>query len=548
MTGAEVLADCLVSEGIDTVFGIPGSKFLTVLDALWFRRDEIRFVTTRHEQGAAFMAMGYALARRGPGVCYATLGPGTTNLVTGIADAHKNAVPVIALGGMMSSKHLGRDGWQEIDQAAVLRPVTKESAVVPAAQSIPLYLRRAFRTAAANLPGPVYLAIPMEQLSAEIEHRRLPPRAYRPAAAPHGTLAEASLDEILDALGAARTPVLLVGRELKWHGLGAETLRLAERLNVPIVTTAEAYGAVAAEHPLVLGPIGKAGWPVANECLRNADLVLALGVKFDFHGTGFDYGYLPEKARLVHVSCYPEFIGSTFPVDLGLVAPLEPFLRDLLAQAQRGSLPERETAGWTEKARAWRAARDHEVETLRSSRPVKPQWVASALSAFAGPDAFFAVDGGNFKRFFGKYTDLRGAALFKDDGFGCVGCSLPTAIGYKAGEPGARVFCVTGDMGFLVNAGELETAVRENFPLTVVIFNDEGLGNIREYQLRNHGGRHIGVDYAPVDYAALARAFGAHGETVSEPGALEPALQRASECGLPAVVDVRVDKGELAPK
>jgi len=163
MTGAEALVDGLISEGVDVVFGIPGSKFLDALDAMWFKRDEIRFITTRHEQGAALMAMGYAMARQSVGVCYATLGPGTTNLVTGIADAYKNALPVVALGGMMSSRHLGRDSWQEIDQVSILRPVTKESRVVPLAQSIPLFLRRAFRTAASGLPGPVYVAIPMEQ-------------------------------------------------------------------------------------------------------------------------------------------------------------------------------------------------------------------------------------------------------------------------------------------------------------------------------------------------------------------------------------------------
>lgn len=547
MKAAEALVDCLLRESVDTVFGIPGSKFLEALDALGARPDEIRFITTRHEQGAAFMAMGYALARRSVGVCYATLGPGTTNLVTGIADAYKNAVPVVALGGMMASKYLGRDSWQEIDQASVLRPVTKESAVVPEAASLPLFLRRAFRMATSGLPGPVYLAVPVDQLSKELPYEPWDPASYR-GLPPELSVGEGALDEVLALVNAAEAPVLLAGREVKWDGLGPALLRLAEALNVPVLTTAEGYGGVPTEHPLYLGPTGKPGWPVANECLAAADLVVALGVKFDFHGTGFDHAFLPARAKLVHASRFPGFIGATFPATRGVVAPLEALLRGLRERSARLALPDRETASWSAKASAWRRSREEQVEALREARPTKPQWLASALSRFAGPETFFAVDGGNFKRFFGKYTDLRGSELFKDDGYGCVGCAFPTALGYKAGKPGARVFCVTGDMGYLMNGGELETAVRENLPVVAVIFNDQGLGNIREYQNRNFAGRHIGVDYAPVDYGAVARAFGAHGETVTEPAEVEPALQRAVDSGKPAVVNVVLDPGELAPK
>lgn len=547
MKAAEALVDGLIREGVDTVFGIPGSKFLTALDAMWHRRDEIRFVTTRHEQGAAFMAMGYAMARRSVGVCYATLGPGTTNLVTGIADAYKNAVPVVALGGMMASGLLGRDGWQEIDQPSILRPVTKESVSVPAAGSIPLYLRRAFRTATSGLPGPVYLAIPSEQLSQEIEYEALPPERYRAGPSPADVGVDC-LKEILELLAASERPVILAGREVKWDGLGAEVLALAESLGLPVITTAEGHGAVPTVHALVLGPTGRGGWPVANECLRRADLVLAMGVKFDFHGTGFDHAFLPDSAKLVHVSRFPEFIGTNFPVTRGWVTPLQSFLPGLASQAALQAVPSRDPHPWAEKMDAWRKTRDGEAAKLREARPLKPQWVASALRPYAGPDTFFAYDGGNFKKFLVTQIELRGSGLFKDDGFGCVGCAFPTALGYKAGRPDARVFCVTGDMGYLVNGGELETAVREKLAVVTLIFNDRGLGNIREYQVRSYSRRHIGVDYAPVDYAAAARAFGAYGETVTDPDEVEPAIRRALDAGVPAVLDMVVDPTVLAAK
>ena len=548
MTGAEALVESLINEGVDTVFGIPGSKFLDVLDAMWFKRDQIRFITTRHEQGAAFMAMGLAMARRSVGVCYATLGPGTTNLTTGIADAYKNAVPVVALGGMMASYQLGRDGWQEIDQTGVLRAVTKESSVVPNPQSIPLYIRRAFRTATANLPGPVYLTMPMDQLTAPVEYEG--GGVYRPTSAPEYRADEQALRQIVKLLNEAKNPVILAGREIKWEEADGEVLQLAEKFNVPVITTLEGHGGLPTVHSLVLGPTSKSGgWPVAVECLKQADLVLAIGVKFDLGGTGFDYSVLPRQATLIHISGHPEFIGANFPVQIGLVASVKGFARDLLNVAAEGAVTARDQRPWQEKMALWRSGRRQALENFKTTTPVKPQVVAEALNRYTGGDSFFVFDGGNFKKFLIKQMELpRPGMIFKDDGFGCVGSSLPIALGYKAGRPGCRVFCCTGDMGYLLNGGELETAVRENLPVITLIFNDYGLGNIREYQNRKHAGRQIGVDYSCVDYAAVARAFGAHGERVEKSEDVEPALKRAVESGRPAVLDILVDKQELAAK
>lgn len=547
MNGAQALVDCLIQEGVDTVFGIPGSKFLEALDAMLHRNDRIRFITTRHEQGAAFMAMGYALARRGPGVCYATLGPGTTNLVTGIADARKNAVPVVALGGMMSPELTGRDGWQEIDQTAVMAPVTKESLSVPRADGLPVYLRRAFRTATSHLPGPVYLGIPVDHLAEEIPYEPLERTQYRTSACPDVRIPADGLDRIVERLAAARAPVILVGREVRWEGTGPDVLALAEKLGVPVATTAEGHGALPTNHPLVLGPTGKSGWPPANACLRGADLVLALGVKFDLHGTGFGHDFLPKGAALVHVSRFPEFLGANFPMTHGVQAPVPAFVAAL--GARDGGPPTREPAPWPAEVADWRRTRDEQTEALRRTEPLKPHWIATALRPYAVAGSFFAFDGGNFKKFLVKNLELQAPdLLFKDDGYGCVGSALPTALGYQAARPEARVFCATGDMGYLLNGGELETAVRENLPVVTLVFNDRGLGNIREYQKRKFAGRHIGVDYAPVDYASAARAFGAHGETVTHPDEVEPALRRAVDAGRPAVLDFLVDPEALAPK
>jgi acetolactate synthase I/II/III large subunit len=547
MTGAEVLVDTLINEGVDTIFGIPGSKFLDALDTMWFRRDKLRFITTRHEQGAAFMAMGFAMARQSVGVCYATLGPGTTNLITGIADAYKNAVPVVALGGMMASHHLGRDGWQEIDQASIMRPITKESVVMPNPQNISLYIHRAFRMASMHLPGPVYLAIPMDQLGSQVEYERN--AFYRSTVPSESVVDEETLQRVISLLNDAKSPVILTGREVIWEKADQEVLALAEKFNVPVITTQEGHGGVPTTHPLNLGYTGKGGSPTANECLQKADLVLAIGVKFDLHGTGFDYSIMPKGVALVHVSGHPEFIGTNFPVTIGLVASLKRFAKDVLKEMEGIAITERDHGSWFEKVSEWRQRRLKKQEEYVTHLPIKPQMVASALNHYTNGDAFFVFDGGNFKKFLFQGMEFpRSGMIFKDDGYGCVGSAFPIAIGYKAGRPDCRVFCVTGDMGYLLNGCELETAVRENLPVVTVIFNDYGLGNIREYQNRKHEGRHIGVDYAPVDYAAAARAFGAYGERVEKPEEIGPAIERALDDGRPAVLDVIVDKTELAAK
>jgi acetolactate synthase-1/2/3 large subunit len=552
MTGAEALVESLINEQVDTVFGIPGSKFLDVLDAMWFKREQIRFITTRHEQGAAFMAMGLAIARRSVGVCYATLGPGTTNLATGIGDAYKNAVPVVALGGMMASYHLGRDGWQEIDQVGVMRPITKESAVVPHAQSIPLYIRRAFRTAKANLPGPVYLTMPMDQLTANVEYQgdNEAGALYRPIAVPEYAADASAVKQIVGLLNEAMNPVILAGREVNWEAADGELLQLAEKFNIPVLTTLEGHGGLPTTHPLVLGPTSKSGgWPVAVECLKKADVVLAIGVKFDFHGTGFDYSLLPRQAALIHVSGHPEFIGTNFPAKINLVASVKRFARDLVNATAGVVIQKRNQQPWQDKMAAWRLSRRRDLDNYRSTAPINPRIVAEALNRYTGGDAFFVFDGGNFKKFLVQQLEFpKPGMVFKDDGFGCVGSAFPIALGYQAGRPDCRVFCATGDMGYLLNGAELETAVRENLPVVTIIFNDYGLGNIREYQDRKHEGRQIGVDYSPVDYAAAARAFGAYGERVERAEDVEPALKRAVESGRPAVLDVLVDKKELAAK
>ncbi|MDP2267822.1 MAG: thiamine pyrophosphate-binding protein, partial [Deltaproteobacteria bacterium] len=396
MTGAEALVESLINEQVDTIFGIPGSKFLDVLDAMWFKRDQIRFITTRHEQGAAFMAMGLAMARKSVGVCYATLGPGTTNLTTGIAGAYKNAVPVVALGGMMASYHLGRDGWQEIDQVGVLRAITKESSVVPNPQSIPLYIRRAFRMATANLPGPVYLTIPMDQLTAPVEYDGECEKGalYRPTALPEYAADASALKQIVKLLNEAKSPVILAGREVSWEAADGELLRLAEKFNIPALTTLEGHGGLPTIHPLVLGPTSKSGgWPVAVECLKNADLVLAIGVKFDFHGTGFDYSVLPRQAALIHISGHPEFIGTNFPVHIGLVASVKRFARELLNAATGVAVTERNQQPWQDKMAAWRLSRRQANDNYRSTAPIKPQIVAEALNRYTAEDAFFVFDG-----------------------------------------------------------------------------------------------------------------------------------------------------------
>ena len=537
-SAAQAVVDCLRREGIEHVFGIPGTMNLPLLDVLR-ATPEIRFILTRHEQGAAFMAYGYARTLNRPAIVTATEGPGVTNLATGIGAAYKGHVPVISISGAQELWLREKDASQDIDQVTLCRPITKWAYSVPAAAKVQEAVRRAFRVALAEPRGPVHLDMSKDLLLEEVEPEPIAPQSYRPMAL--AACAAAELDRAAKTISEAKRPVLLVGGGvLREEALGALE-RLAERTGIPVATLQYHPDAFPTKHPLALGALGRNGWSSANRAVPQADVVIAVGAHIDLFSTLFKYGILSRESKLIHHSTVGTDIGVVFPVHQAVVGSTTSFVEGLTARLER-------RWEWIEVAklrREWDEERNKLLDPRR--RPILPPVVAHAMREALPRDGVMVVDAGNAGKHMRVFMDTYQPHTFQYiSDWGSVGAGLPIAMGIKLARPGQPVMATVGDMGMMCNIGELETAVRERIPVVCVVFNDRGLGNERAFQKELYGGRTFAVDYGDVDFAALARVFGAYGERVEDPALLLPALKRALESGLPAVIDAVIDQNTLA--
>ncbi|HET7363785.1 MAG TPA: thiamine pyrophosphate-binding protein [Burkholderiales bacterium] len=539
ITGAQALVDCLRREGVDHVFGIPGTMNLPILDVLR-ATPEIRFVLTRHEQGAAFMAYGYARALHRPAIVTATEGPGVTNLATGIGAAYKGQVPLISVSGAQELWVREKDASQDIDQVTLHRPITKWAYSIPATSKVQEAVRRAFRVALAEPQGPVHLDASRDILLEHCESEPIAPSAYRPSALP--ACAAAELDRAAQLIGEARRPVFLAGGGVLREGATGALQALAEATGIPVATLQYHPDAFPTRHALALGLLGRNGWGSANRAMPQADVVIALGAHIDLFSTTFKYGIISRDAKLIHHSTAAGDIGVVFPVAQAVVGSTASFIDGLRQRL-------RKRWEWTSVAtlrREWDEERKRLLDP--SARPILPPVVAHAMREALPQDGVMVLDAGNAGKHMRVFMDTYQPDTFMYiDDWGSVGAGLPIAMGAKLARPRQPVMATVGDMGMMCNVGELETAVRERIAVVCVVYNDRGLGNERAFQKELYGGRLFGVDYGDVDFAALARVFGAHGERVTEPAALLPALKRALASNLPAVVDVVIDQNTLAP-
>ena len=541
-TGARALVDALLREGVDHIFGIPGTQNLAILDVL---RDtpQIRFMLTRHEQGAAFMAYGYARASGRPAVVTATEGPGVTNLATAIGAAHRGMVPVISICGVQESAMRERDATQDMDQVTFMRPITKWAYSIPNVQKVQESVRKAFRVALTEPQGPTHIEAASEILLEQTAAEAIAPAAYRNTVLP--SCDSAQLDQAFALLAGAKRPVFVVGRGVLREEATQAMAELAERTGIPVAALQYSPDAFPATHALALGPLGRNGWSSANRTVPQADVIIAIGAHFDVFSTLYKYGIFSEQAKIVHHSAAPGQIGIVFPVALGVTGSTASFIAGLAGRAAKAGLKK----SWADVAKA-RA--DCETELQAAVRPdtvpIQPQFVAHMIRKVLPRNGMLVVDAGNgakhVRNYFKSYEP--GTFMCIDD-WASVGGSLPIALGAKLARPDRPVLCASGDMGAMCNIGELETAVRENIPVVYVVLNDQGLGNERAFQQEHYGGRLYAVDYQNPDFGALARVFGAHGEQVRQPRELEGALQSAFASGKPAVIDVMIDQHTLAP-
>lgn len=537
--GNHLLAETLAGLGVDSLFFIMGGPINDALTACGARG--MRLIDVRHEQAAAMMAHAYARVRRQPGVCFGASGPGAINLTTGLANALVDCAPVVALGGTSPLGEIGRGAFQEIDQVAIMRPVTKWAERVHHAHRIPEYVEKAFRIATAGKPGPVFLDLPGDVLYGLVPPDRVPRSKARPLMIDRPAASEASVAAILDMLRKAERPIILSGSGILWSDGAEEFRRFVDATGIPFYTTPQGRGVIPEDHPFFFGQ-------ARTMAFKEADLVLVLGTRLSYV---FNYGLAPRfasDATFIGINIDPEEVATAGRLDLGVVADAATALGQL-RKALDGRLTDDTYAPWRARLRAEEEKRApaFELKISTDALPVHPLRLCKEIRDFMSPDDILVVDGQEILNY-GRQTlpSFRPAHRLNSGPFGTMGVGLPFGIGAKVAKPSSRVFVLHGDGSFGLNAMELDTAVRHGLPVLVIISLNGGWTADPE---RKKPGRELG--YTRFDL--MAKTLGCHGEFVETPEAIRPALERAAAAvakGQTAVVNVVTDwsaRASMAP-
>jgi acetolactate synthase-1/2/3 large subunit len=539
LTGSEIMWATLEGEGVDVVFGYPGGAILPVYDAL--RKFPIRHVLVRHEQGAAHMADGYARASGRVGVCVATSGPGATNLVTGIATAMLDSVPIVCITGQVSSKVLGTDAFQEVDITGITLPVTKHNYVVTRAEDVARTIREAFMVAKSGRPGPVLVDITKDaqQASAEFDFAAAAPKPHRPH--PMLKTESASILAAAELIRNAKKPVILAGHGVLQSRAGDELRTLAERMRIPVASTLLGLGGFPASHPLSLGMMGMHGEAWVNHAIQQSDLLIACGMRFDDRVTGTLATYAPN-AKKIHIEVDPAEINKNVKVDVALIGDLKEALEALLPHlAPRDAKSESAWVKEIEASKGECAVRD--IRNLPDSGHLYAAHVMHDLWRATEGKAIVVTDVGQHQMWeaqYYKHDEPR--TLITSGGLGTMGFALPAAIGAKIACPDKEVWVVAGDGGFQMTAAELATAAQEELDLNIAIVNNGYLGMVRQWQEFFYEKNYQSTPLRSPDFVKLAGAHGISGKTVKQRSEVVPAIQEARAHQGPYVINFLVEK------
>ncbi len=528
MKASELIVRCLENEGVRHIFGVPGEENMDLLDALL--GSSIHFVTTRHEQGAAFMADVYGRLTGKAGVCLSTLGPGATNLVTGVADADMDRAPLVALTGQAGRDRMHKESHQHLDIVSLFRPITKWNTSLPTPEIIPEAFRKAFKLAQCEKPGATHIEIPEDVLLMETDGRPLLVQAPQAGGAAPGQVEIAAR-----ILSEAARPVVLAGNGVIRGDASGALVRFAERLNLPVATTFMAKGAIPDTHPLALGALGLQVSDHVNRAFEDADVVVAVGYDVVEYAPGsWNAGH---DKQIVHVDMAPAEVDAAYIVGVGVVGDIGASLDALAASA----LPRPAVHG----LRFGRMLRDElELGRQDASFPLRPQRILAELRAALADDDIVISDVGAHKAWLARlFPCHRPGTCIMSNGLAAMGMAVPGALAAKLVHPGRRVVAVTGDGGFLMNSQELETAQRIGTPFVVLVFNDESYGLIRWKQMMRFG-RPAFVDFRNPDLVRYAESFGARACRIRSAGELGPALREALGSGRLTVIDCPVDASE----
>jgi acetolactate synthase I/II/III large subunit len=540
LSGAEIIMECLLREEVDVIFGYPGGAILPTYDAMT-KYPQIHHVLVRHEQGASHMADGYARATGRVGVCIATSGPGATNLVTGLATAMMDSVPMVAITGQVARAAIGSDAFQETDVTGVTLPVTKHNYLVADIEELAYTIKEAFHIARTGRPGPVLVDIPKDLQKEVIEFLYPEEPIQLPGYHPPTEASETQVQAACDLINQAERPVILAGHGIIMSGAMAELQELAERANIPVALTLLGKGGVPEKHPLSLGMMGMHGQAACNYAIQEADLLIALGMRFDDRVTGNLKTYA-QKARKIHVDIDPSELNKNVRVDVGVAGDLRTVLTQILPGVTSG-----DHKAWLSDIRNWQED-DSERDIVRNYNGdgMIAAQVINDLWHYTNGDAITVTDVGQHQMLEAQYyPHHRPATMLTSGGLGTMGYGFPAAIGAKFGKPEEDVWAIVGDGGFQMTMCELATAAQENINVNLAVINNGFLGMVRQWQEIFYDRRYQSTPMFNPDFCKLAEAFGVPSLRVTSRDKVQEAVEYAQSIDGPVLIEFVVEKEDM---
>ena len=534
MTGARIVMECLLEQGVDTVFGYPGGTILNVYDELYNYEGRIRHILTAHEQGACHAADGYARSTGKVGVCFATSGPGCTNLVTGIATAYLDSVPLVAITGNVGTSFIGRDSFQEVYIAGITMPITKHNFVVRKVEELADTVRLAFEIAMSGRPGPVLIDIPKDVTAAVCEFEHKP--AVQPR--PHPQIQHEQIKKMADMINASERPVIFFGGGVITSGASDLLEQLIHRADIPTCHAMMGIGALKCDDPLNMGMIGMHGWVSAGRAVDKADLLIALGTRFSDR-VATKMGDFATSAKIVQVDIDPAEVNKNIEVDHNVIGDA----RDVL-EAVLPLIDHADHTPWKEQIATWKKRMDYRPKDDDSV--IRPHQLMKKINELLDKDDIVATDVGQHQMWAAQFTGREKPRTFlSSGGLGTMGYGYGAAIGAQVACPNRKVVHITGDGSFHMNLQEMCTAVSYHLPVVTVIVDNAVLGMVRQWQTSFYGHRYSNTDpHRKTDFVKLAEAFGAKGIRCKTLAEFEAALREALKADGPVIIDAIVDKDE----
>ncbi|MDR2431703.1 MAG: biosynthetic-type acetolactate synthase large subunit [Candidatus Margulisbacteria bacterium] len=539
MKGSEILIEALVKEGVEVIFGYPGGRALEIYDALYAEK-RLRHILVRHEQGAGHAADGYARATGKTGVCLTTSGPGATNLVTAIATAYMDSVPLVAITGQVSVGQIGKDAFQEADMTGITMPITKHNYLVRRAEDIAPTIKEAFYLAGAGRPGPVLVDMPSDVCRQSTEFK-YPEKIELPNYKPTIKGNPRQIKQAAELLKNAARPLIISGGGVITSGACPELAELVKLTKIPVASTMLGLGAAPPDE-YFLGMPGMHGTAVANYAICAADVIFAVGMRFDDRITG-DPEHFAKQAKIIHADIDPAEINKCVPADVPIIGDAKEILRELLARLKKEHF-ERRTE-WLQQIAAWR--QKYPLRYQKDSRVIKPQQLLEALNDLTGGDAVYVADVGTHQMFAAQYLRITAPRRFLSScGLGTMGFALPAAMGAAAARPKERIICLAGDGGIQMNIQELGTIASEKLPVKIIILNNQWLGLVRQWQQLFYQGHYSHTDLRgrQPDFLKLAEAYGIKGVELKDPQLFAKQLKAALAFKGPVLINALVKRDE----